>query len=368
MILLAVAVGVGLFQAKLGLSVAATHFIQQQVAQFSGQISEEVFLRGASTTLNQLSGQWKTLFPFVQDFRFGMVSQCEILLPLRHEGKFIQTLSVCFSQERLLIESLLSPQALVAFFVLLFVGLAFFFIQQKQQIQNQAVQEVLKEKELRLQLTKGLIHDLKSPLQALEMLSQILNLETESGTFLSHAILRLQSLVKELNDQSVQEKADSRNHSKATRVQTLNDLISEFEHREPQILWIRSRQEVEGISLDLRLSRLFQNLFENAIEAQATRLHLDIKLKQTGMLIQVSDNGVGLSSEQAQFLGQQPLVSSKKNGSGKGLFLLLQELKKYQIEVKFFSELNEGMIVQISIPENYLTSFLNFQSQFVLKG
>jgi signal transduction histidine kinase len=203
-------------------------------------------------------------------------------------------------------------------------------------------------------MTQSLIHDLKSPLQSLQIFSKNIQVRSAEDAFLFQAMDRLKKLIQDLAHKNRPQTA----LLEGIRISSLDELICEFEHRDFKVSWVRKSTEMSRIALDGRLVRLFQNLFENSVEAGASRIHIEVKQRQDQLFLQVSDNGQGVPSEVADQLGKKPMQSQKYQGSGQGLFLLCEELRCHQIDVRFFSEIDQGMMVQIKVPQSYLSAYL----------
>jgi signal transduction histidine kinase len=84
----------------------------------------------------------------------------------------------------------------------------------------------------------------------------------------------------------------------------------------------------EDIELPLersRMERVFVNLFSNSLEAMPDggAIEITARRQDTVVLVEVSDNGPGISSEVRASLFQ-PFHSGKRNGLGLGLALSRQ--------------------------------------------
>lgn len=355
--------GLSVIQGREAVKAEAQNLIQQQLDFFSPQITKELFQaptnNGKSPTLTQIYQQWKSSFPFVKPLLFSAQEDCAVNFPVYQSNQLINVIAVCFSQTGLLTASLKSPQSFLSLFLLNLVGFVLLLARQKEKYKNEIYLQVLKERDLRIQMTQSLIHDLKSPLQSLQIFSKNVQVRFAEDVFLFQAIDRLQKLIRDLAQ---------KNQAKASSIEipselySLDEFICEFEHRDARIQWIRQSREMTQIFLDGRLIRLLQNIFENSLEAESTRICIEAKEGKSRLLLQISDNGRGITTEKAQRLGREPLISQKPNGSGQGLFLLCEELRQYKIDARFFSATGEGMMVQIEVPRSYLATFLKIQA------
>lgn len=352
-------VTLSVLQGRQGALVQAQSLIEQQLEFFAPQISSELASSQNSATLNLLSQQWQRLYPFVDGSHLAINPRCQIHSPVINQGKLIRVISVCFSQGHLLVAAVKSPQTLVSLFVLGIVSFILVVARQREFYRSESYRKVLVERELRLQMVQSLSHDLKAPLQSLLIFAKGAVASDDQLFFLSQAIDRLKELIHNLNSKNDHQSDEG---SPRERVYNLNDLISEYEHRDQKIFWLRRASDISKIKLDQKLLRLLQNIFENAIESQASRISIEAKFQSAGLLLQIMDNGVGVPRDIVAKLGHAAVPSCKTNGSGKGLFLICTELRRQQVAVKFFSEKEQGTLVQIEIPETYLSSFLKVQA------
>jgi two-component system, sporulation sensor kinase B len=98
--------------------------------------------------------------------------------------------------------------------------------------------------------------------------------------------------------------------------------------------------------------QLIINVVKNGIEAMPTGGHLQITaIKYRGTIqISIRDKGVGLSQKQIKQLGQ-PYYSTKTKGTGLGLMISFDILKKMNGKYKITSKVNEGTNILLQFPE-----------------
>jgi signal transduction histidine kinase len=181
-------------------------------------------------------------------------------------------------------------------------------------------------------LSTSIVHDLRNPLAAIyggaEMMvdsdlppSQVKRLALN----IYRASRRIQELLQDLVNVS-------RGKDKAVEVCRLRDVISaawDFSARSAETQSVQLVLNVpDDIELPLersRMERVFVNLFSNSLEAMPDggRIEISATRDQSVVLVQVSDNGPGISSELRASLFQ-PFHSGKRNGLGLGLALSRQ--------------------------------------------
>ena len=98
-----------------------------------------------------------------------------------------------------------------------------------------------------------------------------------------------------------------------------------------------------------RLKQVFINLIKNSIEAINDNGIIDIfiTLKNKYIIINVKDNGIGMTKEEIEKLNY-PFYTTKQNGTGLGLYLSKEIIKKHNGAMNF--ESIDGMNISIKLP------------------
>ena len=98
-----------------------------------------------------------------------------------------------------------------------------------------------------------------------------------------------------------------------------------------------------------RLKQVFINLIKNSIEAITNNGLIDINIiiKDKYLYISVKDNGVGMTKEEIEKLNY-PFYTTKQNGTGLGLYLSREIIKKHNGSMIFESK--DGMNISIKLP------------------
>ncbi|PMC40657.1 hypothetical protein CJ195_02775 [Bacillus sp. UMB0899] len=101
-----------------------------------------------------------------------------------------------------------------------------------------------------------------------------------------------------------------------------------------------------------RLKQVFINIIKNSIEAVPGIngiVTIKAEVKEEYIYIKISDNGVGMTKEQIERLGE-PYYSLKENGTGLGLTVTYSIINSHGGSVKYSSELNKGTVAIIRLP------------------
>jgi PAS domain S-box-containing protein len=99
----------------------------------------------------------------------------------------------------------------------------------------------------------------------------------------------------------------------------------------------------------LKLEMAFLNILINAIEAVSDEtgiIEINVKSKNDQVIVLISDNGCGMSSETKARLFE-PYFTSKHNGVGLGLATTLTILNAHNAVIEVHSQINVGSVFQI---------------------
>jgi signal transduction histidine kinase len=103
----------------------------------------------------------------------------------------------------------------------------------------------------------------------------------------------------------------------------------------------------------LQLMRVFQNILSNALHAVPTsggKIRVNCVQDGANVLIEVEDNGCGISTENLSRIFDPYFTTKEQNGTGLGLFITKKVLEDHGGSIHVTSELNKGTQVCISIP------------------
>lgn len=104
---------------------------------------------------------------------------------------------------------------------------------------------------------------------------------------------------------------------------------------------------------EYKLKQVFINLIKNAIEAVSDdtgTVTVQVYESKEYIRIKITDNGVGMSNEQIQHLGE-PFYTLKEKGTGLGLTVTFSIIELHNGSIQFQSSMNKGTSVRVSIPK-----------------
>lgn len=104
------------------------------------------------------------------------------------------------------------------------------------------------------------------------------------------------------------------------------------------------------ISADpIKLKQVFINIIKNACESGCNTVNIQLHHDDTDLLIDVRDNGCGLSSEQMEQIFK-PMVTFKQGGTGLGLSICERIIYAHHGHIYCNSEINTGTSISIILP------------------
>jgi two-component system sporulation sensor kinase B len=102
----------------------------------------------------------------------------------------------------------------------------------------------------------------------------------------------------------------------------------------------------------LQFRQVLINLIKNAIEACAkadSKVIVSLKSEKEEVIIEVKDNGNGMSEEQLLSIGQ-PYFTTKESGTGLGLTVTFNLIKEMNGKLNYVSKLGEGTKAIVRLP------------------
>lgn len=102
---------------------------------------------------------------------------------------------------------------------------------------------------------------------------------------------------------------------------------------------------------ELHMQQIFSNLILNAIDSIPYAGEIFLQSRYTGdrLAIQIQDNGTGISPEHIPHIFT-PYFTTKKNGTGMGLFIVRQLVEEYGGTIHFDSAVGKGTTCTVILP------------------
>ena len=103
-----------------------------------------------------------------------------------------------------------------------------------------------------------------------------------------------------------------------------------------------------------RLKQVLINVFKNCFEAKRedTKLKINIELlvEEDKVILSISDNGKGIDKESLKKIGEA-FYTTKENGTGLGICLSKEIIKKHNGSINYESNKEKGTTVKIILPK-----------------
>ena len=217
-------------------------------------------------------------------------------------------------------------------------------------------------------------HELRTPLAVVRAVAEEMESELAKGELMEQDLLehstevileqveRMQHLVGQLLMLSRMENDKLGEQKEPVKINELIEVIAE-EMREvalQQDIKIDTNCEenciVEGDQM--LFTRMLVNLIDNGIHygRNGGWIHLSCEKKDGSIIIQVTDNGIGIRQEQLdkiwnRFYQVDQARSDENRGTGLGLYMVRWIVQKYRGEITVSSVLGEGSCFRLSFPQ-----------------
>lgn len=223
-------------------------------------------------------------------------------------------------------------------------------------------------KELIINVSRQLAHDIRTPLSALNMVLAHLNsTQTEEIELIRLASERINEIANDLlkkGEPGFSVKLDSPNISDSINISmTIQRVIQEYR------IIVKDKKHIQ-IDLDesnpsdifargnaAYFSRIISNLLNNSIDAaQSSGIMIQVSLRsfREKIVISVQDSGQGMSAEVLKQIGENGFSFGKNSlshsGSGLGIYSAKKYLESIGGQIQFSSQLGEGTLVEIILP------------------
>ncbi len=225
---------------------------------------------------------------------------------------------------------------------------------------KKAEEQLLKNEKLSIvgELAASVGHEIRNPLTSLKGFVQMLRQDsTEQQKHLYYDIMlneleRINHIVGELLLLAKPQKIHFHKKSVNTIIHDVLSLLESQANMHSIKLEFAEKEQLQLECSENQLKQLFINIIKNAIEASQEKGKIKIvlnRIDEDHAIIQVEDNGVGISKSFLNRLGE-PFYSSKEKGTGLGLTVSMKIVDQHKGTMRFKSEENKGTMVEIVLP------------------
>lgn len=115
-----------------------------------------------------------------------------------------------------------------------------------------------------------------------------------------------------------------------------------------------TEKEISTLFDRAQLTRIVTNLVKNAIQAipenqEVKSVTVDLSKTENQFVLQVSDNGIGISPENAAYIFE-PKFTTKNSGMGLGLAIIKNIIENYNGTITFVTEEGKGTTFTVTLP------------------
>jgi nitrogen fixation/metabolism regulation signal transduction histidine kinase len=212
-------------------------------------------------------------------------------------------------------------------------------------------------------MAKQVAHEIKNPLTPMKLSVQYLqkawddkvpDWEKRLERFTRTIVEQIDSLSEIASEFSDFAKMPAANIEKIELTAIIKSAAELYQHHRNIRISINHLEQPYYILADKRqLLRVFNNLFQNSVQAIAKKengyIRIDISQEESDYIIGISDNGTGITDEQAEKIFS-PSFTTKSSGMGLGLAMVKSILTTIEGKVSFKSDPGEGTTFTIRIP------------------
>ena len=250
-------------------------------------------------------------------------------------------------------------------FLLTVLVVTYFIVRMRLAMQAQQ-QQLEIERERRIQdqqllslatMAAGTAHELGTPLNTMTVLLEEMQHDYASNPELLEDIqlLKQQSVLcgERLRQlaQSVQQENASQLWLPATEL--LDDVLEQWQVQRPELqamsYKVVGHTPAPQLCSTISLKQSLLNLLNNASDANPANIKITLDWNDQHCILQIHDQGPGISLEQSQHLGK-PFVTTKGKGLGIGLFLTATTLARYDGDVRLYNHPAGGTLTEVTLP------------------
>ncbi len=237
-------------------------------------------------------------------------------------------------------------------------------VEEKTQALERAHQEIVQAEKLALfgHITAGLAHEIRNPLNSINLFAQILHGEEGMNEEQLSYLTKISQEVIRIDEILVRMLAASQSHVEKREQVCFVKLLDKVLRVNADHLCVQNvdvsldvDEEMPTLKADpLEMEQIFSNLITNSLQVMPDGGTLKIVLKadMEKIYIQIGDSGPGIPAENLTRIFD-PFFTTREQGTGFGLSVVKRIIKSYGGGVKAESVPGEGALFKIEIPLIY---------------
>jgi PAS domain S-box-containing protein len=223
------------------------------------------------------------------------------------------------------------------------------------------------------QITAQVAHEIYNPLGAIKLNLELLEMQTGGDEDVGHTVGRLKLGVEHLSTIIMDLRYLTRTREPERKPTDLNGLLDEvvdlasdrLERSRISVTRDYSKEAPRGEFDPQQLRKVFLNLLINAVEASPNNGQVELQTRLVpqqeaaaipdlnssngAIAVRVIDHGVGMSSETRRRLFEA-FYTTKRNGTGLGMMITQEIVKKHGGKIEVESEEGKGTTVNVYLP------------------
>ncbi|WP_066315539.1 EAL domain-containing protein [Bacillus sp. FJAT-29814] len=209
------------------------------------------------------------------------------------------------------------------------------------------------------ELAAGVAHEIRNPMTSIKGFIQLFQqgiIRKEYFDVVLSEFNRVEEIIKEFLSLAKPQEIQPKQASVLTLLTEVRTLIQSEANLKNVEIVLEVAPNLPSIMCDVnQIKQVLLNLCKNSMEALDSREKGLIKITAQAdgagdqLLIQVSDNGIGISEERIKRLGE-PFYSNKEKGTGLGLMICFRIIRQHNGTITFESKENQGTTVNLRLP------------------
>ena len=222
---------------------------------------------------------------------------------------------------------------------------------------NKALQELEKEKELKLALFK-LTHEIKNPIAVCKGYLEMLDINKKEKLkkylpIIENEINRTLMIINDFSDYG-KLKIGKEEVDLVMLMEEIEETISPLFQENSSSFELNIKEEELYMEIDYnRIKQVIINLIKNAIEAKKEDKRLNIKVSvkklKEEVQIKIEDDGIGMDKETLEKIAKI-FYTTKQNGTGLGVALSKEIIEQHHGTLHYDSKIGKGTKVTILLP------------------
>jgi len=208
------------------------------------------------------------------------------------------------------------------------------------------------------QMAAGIAHEIRNPLTSIRGFVQLFKGDQDQNVYYDIVLSELDRINGIVGEFLFLSKPTTTAMQKSDIKKLINDVVTLIQ-TQTIISNIQIGMEYESnlpyVYVDEnQLKQVFLNILKNATEAMPNGGTIELKVnkdKEKGVVIQFTDQGVGIPKERIPTLGE-PFYTTKEKGTGLGLMTCYKIIENHHGQLLIESEVNKGTTVQIILPSS----------------